>query len=438
MKSRDALAADDDAANIGASAAAWAIDAQPAHGAAIRVDRACAELRRGRVLVLRANTLPVPALAEIGEIGERAADAAAGLLVASVETLSEVTLHDLLMGPLDGLLDGPLDGPQTGPLGGLRRAGVTPRLLLSAERLHALGWPDASTPRLLPLQARLTLAQLQQLAAAAPGVADPTLLGDAQALTSSGPDLHAALALCKRGRLLPALLVLPVLPESAKQRAALDAAQVLQLDLADVALVAPARPGALRRVSDAQVPLAAHQECTLVLFREVDGDAEHLALVVGRPAAGEPVPVRLHSACLTGDLLGSLRCDCGPQLQRAVEQLAETGGVLLYLAQEGRGTGLANKLRAYRLQDAGLDTLHADRHLGFREDERDFQAAAAMLQALGYLRIRLLTNNPQKIAALRAAGIEVIERLPLHAPVNDHNARYMHTKQQAGHLGADD
>jgi GTP cyclohydrolase II len=434
MKSRDALAADDDAADIGVPATAWAVDAQPARGAAIRVDRACAELRRGRVLVLRANKLPGPALAEIGESGERAAEAAAGLLVAAVETLSEATLHDLLMGPLDG----PLDGPQTGPFGGLRRAGVTPRLLLSAERLHALGWPDASTPRLLPLQARLTLAQVQQLAAAAPGVADRALLGDAQALTSSDPDLHAALALCKRGRLLPALLVLPVLPESAEQRAALDAAQVMQLDLADVALVAPARPGALRRVSDAQVPLAAHQDCTLVLFREVDGDAEHLALVVGRPAAGEPVPVRLHSACLTGDLLGSLRCDCGPQLQRAVEQLAETGGVLLYLAQEGRGTGLANKLRAYRLQDAGLDTLHADRHLGFREDERDFQAAAAMLQALGYLRIRLLTNNPQKIAALSAAGIEVIERLPLHAPVNDHNARYMHTKQQAGHLGADD
>ena len=427
MKSRDAMAANASNAADAVAAAAGPDEAQPARGAAVRVDRACAELRRGRPLVLHANALRTATRAENGK---SAAEAAAGLLVAAVETLSEATLHDLLIGPLDG--------PQTGPLSGPLRAGVTPRLLLSAERLHALGWPDASTPRLLPLQGRLTLAQLQQLAAAAPGVADRSLLGDAQALTAADPDLHAALALCKRGRLLPALLVLPVRPESAEQRAALDAAQVLQLDLADVALASPARPGALRRVSDAQVPLAAHQDCTLVLFREVDGDAEHLALVVGRPAAGEPVPVRLHSACLTGDLLGSLRCDCGPQLQRAVQQLAETGGVLLYLAQEGRGTGLANKLRAYRLQDAGLDTLHADRHLGFREDERDFQAAAAMLQALGYLRIRLLTNNPQKIAALRAAGIEVVERLPLHAPVNDHNARYMHTKQQAGHLGADD
>jgi GTP cyclohydrolase II len=171
------------------------------------------------------------------------------------------------------------------------------------------------------------------------------------------------------------------------------------------------------------------------VFREVDGDAEHLAIVIGQPAAGSAVPVRLHSACLTGDLLNSLRCDCGPQLQRAMAQLCETGGVLLYLAQEGRGTGLANKLRAYRLQDAGLDTLQADRYLGFREDERDFAAAAAMLQALGHTRIRLLTNNPQKIDALRQAGIEVVGRLPLHGPVNDHNLRYLQTKQRAGHLG---
>jgi GTP cyclohydrolase II len=409
MNRRDAMAAEAHAM------AAWPADADPARGAAIRVDRASAELRRGRPLVLHAGALHAATLPDDDESGP---EASAGLLVAAVETLSEATLQGLLRVAV--------------------RAGGTPWLLLSAERLHALGWPDASTPRLLPLHGRVTLAPLQQLAAAVPGVAGRSLLGDAQALEAADPALHAALALCKRGRLLPALLVLPLRPESAEQQAALEAAQVLRLAPADLALAAPARPGALRRVSDAQVPLAAHEDCTLVLFREVDGDAEHLALVVGRPAAGEPVPVRLHSACLTGDLLGSLRCDCGPQLQGAVQQLAETGGVLLYLAQEGRGTGLANKLRAYRLQDAGLDTLHADRHLGFREDERDFQAAAAMLQALGYPRIRLLTNNPQKIAALRGAGIEVVERLPLHAPVNDHNARYMHTKQQAGHLGADD
>ena len=136
--------------------------------------------------------------------------------------------------------------------------------------------------------------------------------------------------------------------------------------------------------------------------------------------------------------MGSLRCDCGPQLQQAVARLAETGGVLLYLAQEGRGTGLANKLRAYRLQDTGLDTLQADRHLGFREDERDYAPAAAMLKALGYLRIHLLTNNPQKIAALRQSGIDVVDRKALLGQVNAHNERYIRTKQQAGHLGAED
>jgi GTP cyclohydrolase II len=269
-----------------------------------------------------------------------------------------------------------------------------------------------------------------------PGPGDPPLLRAASAATSATPTVHhAALALCKLARLLPALVVAPC---DAEERAVLDAYDVLQFDPADVARAAPVRAGALRRVSDAKVPLEAHEDCTLVLFREIDGDAEHVAIVVGRPVASEPVSVRLHSACLTGDLLGSLRCDCGPQLQRAVKRLAETGGVLLYLAQEGRGTGLANKLRAYRLQDVGLDTLQADRHLGFRDDERDFQAAAAMLRALGYPRIRLLTNNPHKIEALRQAGIEIVDRLPLHTPVNDHNARYMQTKQQAGHLRADD
>jgi GTP cyclohydrolase II len=177
----------------------------------------------------------------------------------------------------------------------------------------------------------------------------------------------------------------------------------------------------------------------VVLYREVEGDAEHLAIIVGQPALDQPVPVRLHSACLTGDLLGSLRCDCGEQLRGAAERLARDGGVLLYLAQEGRGTGLASKLRAYRLQDGGLDTLQADRHLGFHADERDFQAASAILNDLGIRRIRLLTNNPHKIDALRAAGIEVADRLPLNAPVNGHNRRYMQAKHDlAGHWRADE
>lgn len=378
-------------------------DVEPHQAAAILADRASAELRRGRLLALRADSPTAPGLAG----GDAEAWPADWLLVASVEMLSEARLHSLA------------------------NTGLPLQLLLSTERLHAMGWPGASTPRSLPLSARAALSDLQTLAAVTPGELDRSLLGDGEVAT---PAMRAALRLCKLARLMPALVVLNV---PADQAAMLDAAHVMQIDPAE--LVIPSRTGALMRVSDAQVPIDAHEDCTLVLFREVDGDAEHVAIVIGHPAADEPVPVRLHSSCLTGDLLGSLRCDCGPQLQRAVQRLAETGGVLLYLAQEGRGTGLANKLRAYRLQDEGLDTLQADRHLGFREDERDFRPAAAMLRALGYERIRLLTNNPGKIDALRDAGIEVVDRVPLHGPVNTHNARYMQTKRlRAGHLGADD
>ena len=149
-------------------------------------------------------------------------------------------------------------------------------------------------------------------------------------------------------------------------------------------------------------------EAQLVLFRDRRDASEHVAVIVGTPDPAGVVPVRAHSSCFTGDLLGSLRCDCGEQLQTAVQRLHEAGGgVLLYLAQEGRGIGLANKLRAYQLQDAGLDTVDADRHLGFSADERSYAIAAAMLRQLGITRIRLLTNSPHKVRELRARGIDV-------------------------------
>jgi GTP cyclohydrolase II len=360
--------------------------------AAVRVDRACSELRHGRPIALQE------------------ADDSVLCVATAVETLSPARLQALA----------------------LLSAGRM-RLLLTTERLRAMGWADASTPRALVLASPTTLEQLQLLCAVSAGCVDASLLGDAE---PASPAMLAALSLCKRARLTPALLVAEL---PAAQGAALDAALVHRLSTRDVTLVAARRAGALQRVSDARVPIAAHDDCKLVLFREIDGDAEHVAIIVGQPALHEPVPVRLHSSCLTGDLLGSLRCDCGDQLQRAIEHLAVAGGVLLYLAQEGRGTGLANKLRAYRLQDGGLDTLQADRHLGFREDERDFHAAGAMLQALGIARIRLLTNNPHKIDALREAGIEVVDRVPLLAELNSHNARYVQTKHEhAGHLRADE
>jgi GTP cyclohydrolase II len=192
----------------------------------------------------------------------------------------------------------------------------------------------------------------------------------------------------------------------------------------------------LEWVVRARVPLRDEENCELVLFRDTAADREHLAIVVGRPPEGAAVPVRVHSACLTGDVLASLRCDCGDQLRGAVRRMSERGGgVLLYLDQEGRGIGLANKLRAYALQDAGLDTFDADERLGFGPDERSFTEAAAMLRALGIVRIRLLTNNPHKVDVLVSEGIEVEAREPILGARTAHNDRYLDAKVlRAGHL----
>jgi GTP cyclohydrolase II len=172
-----------------------------------------------------------------------------------------------------------------------------------------------------------------------------------------------------------------------------------------------------------------------VAFRDTATGEEHVALVIGA-FGGRPPLVRLHSECLTGDVFGSLKCDCGPQLHEALRLLGEAGGgVLLYLRQEGRGIGLANKIRAYQLQDRGLDTVDANRRLGFADDNRDYGLAAAMLRALGLSEVRLLTNNPAKLAGLEAAGVRVAERVAHHMPTNPHNADYIATKQgRSGHL----
>ncbi|MGE3741535.1 MAG: GTP cyclohydrolase II, partial [Geminicoccaceae bacterium] len=192
----------------------------------------------------------------------------------------------------------------------------------------------------------------------------------------------------------------------------------------------------LRPVSEARVPLADVEDVRIVAFRPADGGTEQYAILVGQPERQEAPLVRLHSECFTGDLLGSLRCDCGDQLRGAIRRMAHEGaGVLLYLAQEGRGIGLPNKLRAYMLQDSGLDTVEANHHLGFGSDERDFWAAAAMLRQLGIGRVRLLTNNPSKIAQLRHYGIEVAGRVPHMFAANKHNRRYLLTKaERSGHL----
>ncbi|MFN5631049.1 MAG: GTP cyclohydrolase II, partial [Sphingomonadales bacterium] len=172
----------------------------------------------------------------------------------------------------------------------------------------------------------------------------------------------------------------------------------------------------------------------LVAYRSVADAADHVALVVGNRDGSPPV-VRLHSECLTGDVLGSLKCDCGPQLHEALHQIADAQwGVLLYLRQEGRGIGLVNKLRAYALQDQGFDTVDANIRLGFAIDARDFSVAAQMLRLLAIENVRLLTNNPEKVAGLEAEGIAVVERLPLKIAANPHNAHYLATKRdRTGH-----
>ena len=196
----------------------------------------------------------------------------------------------------------------------------------------------------------------------------------------------------------------------------------------------------LQLVVRARVPLEGAETCELAAFRARDGGPEHYAILIGaKDGAGlappGPVLTRLHSECFTGDLLGSLRCDCGDQLRGAVRTIAAAGGgVLLYLAQEGRGIGLMNKLRAYRLQDEGFDTLVANERLGFAADERLYDIAARMLTLLGYRAVRLMTNNLDKIEALKAAGIEVSERVPHSFPDNVHSRDYLKAKAEGGHL----
>jgi GTP cyclohydrolase II len=243
----------------------------------------------------------------------------------------------------------------------------------------------------------------------------------------------AAVALAKLAALLPAALVLPLAPaEAALARRRTDFAVV---DSDDVLTRRAAMTG-LSRVTEARVPLADAEDARLIAFRPGDGGSEHLAIVIGTPDPGSPVLVRLHSACFTGDVLASLRCDCGEQLRGAIAAIAEAGGgALLYLAQEGRGIGLVNKLRAYQLQDSGFDTVDANEQLGFDADERVYLPAAEMLRQLGFRTVRLLTNNPDKVAALERYGIRVAERVPHVFPANGHNERYLRTKAtRSGHL----
>ena len=192
----------------------------------------------------------------------------------------------------------------------------------------------------------------------------------------------------------------------------------------------------IKNIVSGRVPLQVFQDSRVHVFHPQDGGDEHYAIEIGKPNRGEPVLSRLHSACFTGDLLGSLKCDCGSQLQAALDAMAKEGrGVLLYLNQEGRGIGLANKLRAYSLQDQGFDTVEANHRLGFEDDERDLRMGATILAEMGFSSVRLMTNNPAKVAMMEAGGISVVERVPLKVGLNPHNAEYLKVKaRKSGHL----
>jgi GTP cyclohydrolase II len=232
---------------------------------------------------------------------------------------------------------------------------------------------------------------------------------------------QAALDLARHAGLLPAFFV--------HDRAQAGADAVSSADVAGWEA-----PDSLAIAARARLPVAAFEHSEIVAFRSPDQAGEHVALIIGQPN-GTPPLVRLHSECLTGDIFGSLKCDCGPQLDAALHLMAEAGwGILLYLRQEGRGIGLINKLRAYELQDQGFDTVDANLRLGFPVEARDFGIAARMLALIGQPRIRLLTNNPQKVARLEATGITVDERVPHQLPANPHNAAYLATKRdRTGH-----
>ncbi|WP_136442978.1 GTP cyclohydrolase II [Pacificoceanicola onchidii] len=327
------------------------------------------------------------------------------VLVASAETISAARLADI---QAMGVVDLVLTGRRAETLKARAYDGDVARVVLpegaKISWVHALADPadDLKSPMKGPLSTRRG--------------------GDAR--------LHRmAIALCKSARLLPAALMTQVDRGFGASRG------LTSIPADDAAPLLVALPPLSHTIS-AKVPLGAAENARLHIFRPQDGSDEHYAIEVGQPDRSAPVLARLHSACFTGDALGSLKCDCGPQLDAALTQMGQANsGVLLYLNQEGRGIGLANKMRAYSLQDQGFDTVEANHRLGFEDDERDFRLGAQMLQTMGFGSVRLLTNNPKKVAMLEQNGIAVAERVPLKVGQTPQNERYLATKAaKSGHL----
>jgi GTP cyclohydrolase II len=339
------------------------------------VERALSELRAGRAVVIQE--------------GEGSA------LVAAAESIDANLAHDLN-----------------------HAARGMGSLVLSAPRLRRLG-VERGEAASVPLS-DLTPAHIEYLALHSSAKID----GPVRAVSTLEA---AALELARLALMLPAVVVVPAdgqVPGTLSVRAE-GVRRYRQACLAEIAIV-----------SRAPVPLDGAVDSEFIVFRGGEGMREQVAIIVGKPDLNEPVTVRLHSACLTGDLFGSLKCDCGDQLRRTIQLMArDKGGILLYLDQEGRGNGIANKIRAYRLQAQGFDTYDADEMLGFEHDQRRFDFAASMLQALGVSQVRVMTNNPNKIAALSAAGLDVVGTERILGRGTAENLRYLASKRdRAGHF----
>ena len=342
--------------------------------------------------------------------------------------------------PTGSALIATVEGLQSDTLGQLRSLGGPLRLVVTYHRGRALGLA-AKNGRIPPhlslgLSDGADPSEILKLATASAARLSQQRTEWLDVNPASTAEA-AGLALTRLGRLIPAVVSVPSGPEHVPglQELLRDGAV---LDLTSECIDATvATPGIeVTRVSEAPVPLENAEEARFVFFREGNGFLEHVAILIGsRSEWPDPVPVRLHSACLTGDLFGSLRCDCGEQLHGSLRHFSEQGGgVVVYLAQEGRGIGLGNKIRAYALQQEGLDTVDADGTLGFGADERQYDAAVAILKHLDIERVQLLTNNPDKVRAVEEGGIKVVDRLPLHGTLNRHNLPYVKAKvQRSGH-----
>ena len=314
----------------------------------------------------------------------------------------------------------------------IRTLGTEAVLVITAQRANTLKAPayDGDIAR-IALPKTVDTAWITAIANPADDLRAP-MKGPLQCQRNGDATAHrAAIKLIKSARLLPAALVVPV--RGAAEFATTNALTLLDLAATQTHLAAlsPLHP-----VIHAALPTTVSDVGRLHVFRPEDGGEEHYAIEIGKPRRDKPVLARLHSACFTGDLLGSLKCDCGPQLRAALAQMgAEGAGVLLYLNQEGRGIGLANKMRAYSLQDQGFDTVEANHRLGFEDDERDFRIGSKILKSMGFDQVRLLTNNPKKLEMMTACGLTVSERVPLKVGENPHNQAYLATKaQKSGHL----